>query len=284
MKNFYKKGSLKMILRKYYYIDEEFVQDAYSSILGFNLEKQEITESSNNGLEGGIDGGKIIKAKVGAEKSTAETVKYNADITITAKLQKILDCIKEESGSDIPYYESMDENDLSLLERDAIFEGVFNVKFTKIEQYSRIANMAQNLDQLLNLGKTDSVEAMDKIQSLAKKEREKGIACLMNFVYDRRQNCYMHLNEKYLRTDISMLNNELTVICKVSRIIPKGKTINLTDITELSKLKIPNTNTRKGRTQQVQQIKSGYNKNSMKDFQDEIKGPAIEIVPIAIYK
>ncbi len=273
-----------MVLRKYYYIDEEFVQDAYASIIGYDLENQEITETSNKGFEGGVSAGKIINGNVGAEKTNSETVKYNANITLTAKLQKVLDYLKEESGEDIPYYESMDENTFSALSRDEIFEGVFNVRFTKIEEYSNLANMFQSFDQLLNLGLTDDYIEIDQIQALAKKERERGIACLMSFVYDNKQNCYMYINEDYLRTDISKLNSEVTVICKVSRIIPKGKTVNLTGLTELTKIKLPNTNTRQGRTQQVQQIKSGNNKNSMKEFQDEIKGPAIEIVPIAIYK
>lgn len=93
----------------------------------------------------------------------------------------------------------------------------------------------------------------------------------------------MYLNEDYLRTDISKIGSEVTVICKVSWIIPKGKSVSLTNLTELTKIKIPNTNTRSGRTRKVQQIKSG-NTNSVKDFQDEIKGPTIEIDPIAIYK
>ena len=273
-----------MVLRKYYYIDEEFVQDAYATIVGYDIENQEITESSGKSLDGSARANvKIVNAGIGAEKTSSETVKYNANITTPAKLQKILDYIAEENGDAIPYYELMDESIFDNLNRDEFFEGVFNIRFTKIETYSIIARMTQNIDQLLNLGMTDDVSEIDQIQTLAQQERAKGIACIMSFVFDKKERFFMYLNEDYLRTDISKIGSEVTVICKVSRIIPKGKSVSLTNLTELTKIKIPNMSTRSGRTQKVQQIKSG-NTNSVKDCQDEIKGPAIEIVPIAIYK
>ena len=250
-----------MVLRKYYYIDEDFVQDAYASIIGYDLENQEITETSTNGFDGEIKAGSIVKAGIGGEKSNSETVKYSANVTITAKLQRILDYLKEDNENALPYYESMNEETFSLLNRDDLFEGVFNIQFTKVEEYSQIASMTQRFYQLLNLGLTDNYIELEQIQAIAKKEREKGIACLLSFANDNKQTCYMYLDESFLRTDISKLKGEATVICKVSRTIPKGKTVNLTDLTELTKFKMPNTNTRKGRTQKVQQIKNGNNKN-----------------------
>lgn len=147
-----------MVLRKYYYIDEEFVQDAYATIVGYDIENQEITESLGKSLDGKAGASvNIVNAAIGAEKSSSETVKYNANITTPAKLQKILEYIAEENGETIPYYELMDEEVFNNLNRDEIFEDVFNIKFTKIETYSRIARMTQSIDQLLNLGMIDDV-------------------------------------------------------------------------------------------------------------------------------
>lgn len=166
-----------------------------------------------------------------------------------------------------------------------MFEGVFQLSFTKIEQYAILSTVASDLAQVIgeDLDKATE-EGLNSLISLAKQERTKGLICILSFIYNHKNyQCYCRLDERFLKTQYTLLQSEVTVIGKVSRIIPQGKTVNLTDLTELSKIKIPNINTRTGRTQRVQAIKNGAN-NSVKQFQDEIKGPALEIVPIAIYK
>lgn len=271
-----------MVFRKYYYIDEDFVNDAYASIHGFDFDNQEVTEISRDGKGGNFGFNKVVNVSANLEKGSDETVKYNANITPSSKLQSVLNYIKSEEG-DIPYYESIDNDIFSSLTRDTFFEGVFNLKFSKIETFAHLFDIFENFDAILDLGVVNEHKEIKQIQDVAKVEREKGLVCILNFLYDNKFPCYMYLNEKFLRTEPSQLQNEVTVICKVARLIPKGKTINLTNLTELTKLKVPDLNTQKGRTQQIQNIKSG-NKSSVKQFQDEIKGPAIEIVPIAIYK
>lgn len=274
-----------MFLRKYYYLDEDFINDSYSTIFGYDLTEQTITQINENSKGGKIGLDKVVLAQVAGDNKTNDTVKFSANKTPSAKLQAILDYINNENGESIPYYEQLDESIFSLINREDLFEGVFDLKFTKIEQYSQLANVASNFDNIfgLNLVKDEDKNAIIGIQSLAEKERNNGLTVIMHFINDKKYPCYCRLDEKFLKVDRSSISGELTVVCKVSRVIPKGKTVNLTDLTELTKLKLPNTNTRQGRTQQVNNIKSGQ-KNSTKQFTDEIKGPALEIIPIAIYK
>lgn len=274
-----------MVLRKYYYLDEGFINDSYSTIFGYDLTEQTITQTNENSKGGKIGLEKVVVAQVAGDNKSNDTIKFSANKTPSAKLQAILDYISDENGESIPYYEQLDESTFSLINREDLFEGVFDLKFTKIEQYSQLANLASNFNSIfgLNLVKDEDKDAIVGIQSLAEKERNNGLTVIMHFINDKKYPCYCRLDEKYLKVDRSSISGELTVVCKVSRVIPKGKTVNLTDLTELTKLKLPNTNTRQGRTQQVKNIKSGQ-KNSTKDFTDEIKGPALEIIPIAIYK
>jgi hypothetical protein len=274
-----------MFLRKYYYLDEDFINDSYSTIFGYDLTEQTITQINENSKGGKIGLDKVVVAQVAGDNKSNDTIKFSANKTPSAKLQAILDYINYENGESIPYYEQLDESTFSLINREDLFEGVFDLKFTKIEQYSQLANVASNFNNVfgLNLINDENKDAIVGIQSLAEKERNNGLTVIMHFINDKKYPCYCRLDEKYLKVDRSSINGELTVVCKVSRVIPKGKTVNLTDLTELTKLKLPNTNTRQGRTQQVKNIKSGQ-KNSTKEFTDEIKGPALEIIPIAIYK
>lgn len=274
------------ILRKYLYIDEDFVNDSYSTIFGYDHDEQEIVSSNEKQFEGKLGVDKGLSLGLGGSKNFENTVKINASKPISAKLQAIIDYLKSENDEDLPYYEQIDDETFKSIHRDFIFEGVFNLSFTKLEQYSQLINVTVSIEDILKTGRLEDPEleeGISALRDLAEQERENGLTCILNFVNNKKFPCYCKLDQSFIRINTALLCSEVTVLCKVSRIIPKGSTVNLTNITELSKLKLPNPNTRQGRTQMVQNIKSGK-QASIKDFQDEIKGPAFEIVPIAIYK
>ena len=273
------------MLRKYLYLDEDFINDAYATIFGYDHETEEITTNIDSHIGGKIGLNKVITVESASQKQSLNSTKVSAVKTSAAKLQNILNYIKEENN-EIPYYEQIDNNIFSSFNRDDVFEGVFNLTFTKIEQYAILSTKTSDFAKII--GKdfdTKTKESMSGLIALAKQERLKGLTCILNFVYNNNDYpCFCRIDERFLKTEYTLLQNEVTIVCKISRVIPKDRTINLTDITELSKIKVENTNTKSGRTQQVQNIKNGNHNNIVKQFQDEIKGPAIEIVPIAIYK
>ena len=274
------------ILRKYLYIDEDFVNDAYSTIVGYDHNEQEIISNSENQIEGKLGFDKGLSLGAGGSRISENSVKINASKSIPAKLQEIIDYLNSENEDEIPYYEQIDDDMFRSIHRDFIFEGVFNLSFTKLEQYSRFIDVTVSIEDILKTGRLEDpklAEGISALHDLAEQERENGITCILNFANDKKYPCFCKLDQSFIRVNSSLLVGEVTVLCKISRIVPKGSTVNLTNITELSKLKLPNPNTRQGKTQMVQNIKSGK-QASIKDFQDEIKGPAFEIVPIAIYK
>ena len=274
-----------MVLRKYYYLDEDFINSAYSDIFGHVYQEEEVIKIDENKSSGKLGFNKGIEAEIGGNKGSADTIKFNAEKTGSAKLQEILKYLSSETGEVLPYYEQLDDNIFAMLRRDELFEGVFSLSFTKIEQYAQLADVTITLDKLSGSNKidTETSDIMDKLKAIANKEREKGLVCILHFVNDKKFPCYCRIDESFLKFARKSLLGEVTMICKVSRKIQQGTTVDLTDLTELTKLKVPNKNKQKGRQQQLQQIKSGK-AASVKEFQDEIKGPALEVVPIAIYK
>lgn len=274
-----------LVLRKYYYLDEDFINSAYSDVFGYVHQEEEITKIDESKASGKVGVKKIVEAEAGGQKTSVDTIKFSANKTVSAKLQDILNFLKSESGEDLPYYEQIDESIFQSIQRDELFEGVFKLDFTKIEKYALLAGVATSLEEIIGTNTLDDKadKALLDIQSLAEKEREQGLTCILHFINDKKYPCYCRIDESFLKIARKSLQGEVTVICKVTRKIQPGATIDLTDLTELTKIKLSNTKTRKGRQQQVQQIKNGK-KTSLKEFQDEIKGPALEIVPIAIYK
>jgi hypothetical protein len=272
-----------MVLRKYFYIDESFVNDAFATIFGYEYSEQSIKSETEKtkGASAGIDA-KVVTLNGSIGGSSTESTEFNARLTMSAKLQKICDAIKQETGEDIPYYQALDEASWNLLKRDDIFEGVFELSYTKIENYASLALTAQRCDTLLALGKTTNEVALDQIQTLAAQEREHGLPCILTFVNSKQFPCYAYLNEKYMIGEKQQLSTVVTILCKVTRRISKGEKIDLTNIAELMKLKFPETKT--GKAAKIQAIKSGAYRDSIIQFVDQIKGPAFEIIPIAIYK
>ena len=279
------RGVKNMVLRKYYYLDEDFINSAYSDIFGHIYQEEQITKIDESKASGKVGFNKGLEAEIGGNKGSVDTVKFNAEKTVSAKLQEILNYLRRETGEELPYYEQLDADIFGLLRRDDLFEGVFNLSFTKLEQYAQLADITTAFSDFIGTNNFDeeTVKAIDAVKMIADKEREKGLTCILHFVNDKKYPCYCKIDESFIKNTQKLIQDEFTVICKVSRIIQHGTTINLTDLTELSKLKLPNTNNRKGRQQQLHQIKSGK-AASVKEFQDEIKGPALEVVPIAIYK
>ncbi len=275
------------VFRKYYYLDESFVNDVYSTIFGYDYTEQEMISVSEKQTEGNLGFEKVVKAGIGGTKASEDTVRFSATKPVTAKLQDILDYLKSETGEDLPYYDQINDGIFENLTKDVIFEGVFDLSFTKIECYSEFVKMTKALDDILETDELKDkkvVDGMLALINLAEQERQKGLSCILKFASSSKYPCYCKLDQAFIKGLKSLLQGEVTVIGKVSRILQKGQTVNLTDITELSKIKILDDKTRQGKAQKVQQIKSGKKAFSVKDFQDEIKGPAIEIVPIAIYK
>lgn len=264
-----------MLLRKYLYIDEDFVNDAFATINGYDYDHKDIKKDNATSVSDDSD------SKAHKESAQKTDTLINANMPVTAKLQSIFDYLNQYSESGIPFYESMSNDDLVKCKREDFIEGVFNLNYTKIERYGLLSESAQKIDQLFDLHKTDGVIAIDKMQELAKQEREKGLRCILTFVNDKRSTAFAYLNEDSIKQNKRNLIGEVTILAKIIRTIKKGESICLTDITDFMEQTFPNTP--KGKSDKIEAIKSGR-MNKIKEFEDRINGPAIEIMPIAIYR
>ena len=264
-----------MVLRQYLYIDEDFVNDAFAAINGFDYDQKDIQHEDTAALqEDTLENGQ-------RGRSEKTTTAINANITLTSKLQAVIDFLNQNAGGEIPYYDSMTKEEITATRRESFFEGQFKLNFTKIETYSRLAQSVQRLDNLFGTHKTDDIEAITQIQTLAKQEKERGTPCLLTFAGEKKPTGFAYLNEDYLKANSTYKLSEVTVLGKVVRIIKAGQHVCLTDLTEVMNLKFPDT--AKGKKAKVDAIKSGE-MAKLKEFEDRIDGPAFEILPIAIYR
>lgn len=262
-----------MVLRQYLYIDEDFVNDAFAMINGFDYSQKTVMQEDSAVITDSSD------PSIQRESNEKTGSQFNASMPVTSRLQTVIDYLNRDE--EIPFFDEMEKDNLSSIKRESFFEGCFKFSFTKIETYGQLAKSVQQLDNLLGTHQVDGVEAIVQMQELAKQEREKGIPCVLTFANEKEPVAYAFLNEKYFRVDRRLVSAEVTILCKVVRKIKKGDSICLTDLSELMNLKYPNTP--QGKKAKVEDIKNGK-LAKIKEFEDRIKGPAIEIIPIAIYR
>lgn len=263
------------MLRKYLYIDEKFINDAFATINGYDYNGKNIEyEDTRSAFE--LEPENDLK---NITSKSATTI--SASLPISVKLQRIIEFLRRENGGELSFYESISDNESSVFRREYFFEGQFNIKFTKIETWSNLASDFQKLTSLIESYKNDSAESIEKIQQLAKQEREKGLPCILSFVNSSSVKCYAYLDEEFIYDNKTNLQTEATILCKVIRIIKQGESVSLTNLSEYMDIAFPNT--KEGKKKKLEAIKSGQLKK-FKDLEDRIHGPAIEVLPIAIYK
>lgn len=264
-----------MQLRKYLYLDEKFINDAFAAINGFDYDQKSIEQEETYMLSESDNESEHKK------KSSKAATTIAANNSISSKLQSVIDYIAKDNNGELPFYESANLSDDKLFRREFIFEGQFNISFTKIETWGNIASGIEKLDLLLKTHKTDDVEAVKQLQELAKHEREKGLPCILSFVNDPTTKCFAYLDESSIMVNKANLKTEATVLCKIVRIIKKDESVCLTDLSEYFDMVFPDT--KEGKRKKVEAIKNGQMKK-IKEFEDRIEGPTLEVIPIAIYK
>lgn len=264
------------MLRQYLYIDESFVNDAFATINGYDYSQKDIRLEGEAMLQEDFE---TDSTRRHSEKKTTEIA---ATMSMTAKCQAVYDYLAREAGGEIPFYDTMSDSDINAMKRESFFEGQFKLSYTKIETYGQLSEGLQKLGVLFG---TDIVgnnaEAFEGLQKLAKQEREKGTPCILTFADDSQARCFAYLKEDNIRTKPYLTIGEVTVLCKVVRKIKQGSSVCLTDITEWMRTRFPDTP--KGKKARIDAIKSGQMKE-IEAFEDRIKGPALELVPIAIYR
>lgn len=263
------------MLRKYLYIDEKFINDAFATIYGYDYNEKNIEYEDAHSISE-LENENDLK---NITSKSATTI--SATLPISSKLQRIIDYLRKENGGELPFLDSINASESSKLCREYFFEGQFNIEFTKIETLGNFASDFQRFDSLFELHKTDNDESITKIQQLAKQERDRGLPCILSFVNNSDVKCFAYLDESYICGNKVYLHTEATVLCKVIRVIKQGASVCLTDLCKYINLAFPDT--QEGKKKKVAAIKSGEYKK-IKNLEDRIEGPAIEVLPISIYK
>lgn len=271
-----------MKLRNFLYLNTKIIDDYMSAIDGYtyNEEAQTIASSNEHSANGGF-GLKAISAKGTRSGTQSEEIKRSVTISDAAKFDKIYEYLQSgEEDENLKYYEFLSEDIYNGLRRDDFIEVLVTARFSKTkalaDSMKKIAVLATQLQEVTNQQILDeqAYQAMNGISALGKIKSEKEIACVFNFE-DEKYPLVSYLDSNYFRCEQDSFIGQSYMLCKIIRKIPQGQSIKLDEIFEdINKLSL-------NRSQKRSLPKSIDNPDIIKDT---IKGPAILVLPIAVYQ
>jgi len=260
-----------MILRNFIYLDLKMLYE-YLSSFDQNFIREKSIEKADR--EKSIGANKIVTAKYGKTVSEEKQLKFLAEEA--ASFQNLYNLIDENSLLQV--IEEMDDNLWNNIKRQQIIEGLVNIELPKLSSLTEAASEFKPMLDLIS-SVSDDLIIDDKTQAGLSflemfNDPQKGLILKMPLDGYAKFKFYGAINLEYLREDRSKLEGEFTVIGKIVKKIPKGKSERISPLqTIFDKLSY-----NKKAKQKTKQIKLPN------DIEDKIYYPAAKLDILAIYR
>ncbi len=270
-----------MKLRNFLYLNTKVVDDYIAAIDGYTYdeESQAIVTSKENTLAGkGAIG--IVSGSGSHTGKQSEEVKRSVHISDAAKFEKIYKYLHSYEEDGLKYYEFLSDSEYDSLNRDDFLEVLVTARFSKMKELTdsvkKIAELAAVFESITDQQILDqkATEAVNGFSALGQLKPGKEISCVFEFE-DGNHPLVAYLDENYFRCEQGNFVGQAYLLCKIIRKIPKGQNIKLDEIFDDVK-KLP--------LNRAQRRTMPKNMDNPAELRDIIKGPALVVLPIAVYQ
>lgn len=257
------------------------VEDYIAAIDGYTYdeESQAIATSSENTLAGkGAIG--IASGNGSHTGKQSEEVKRSVRISDAAKFEKIHKYLKSDEDDGLKYFEFLRDTDYATLYRDDFLEVLVTARFSKMKELTdsvkKIAELAAVFETITDQQILDkkATEAVNGFSALGQMKSGKEIACVFEFD-DGKYPLVAYLDESYFRCGQDSFVGQAYLLCKIVRKVPKGQSIKLDEIFDDVK-KLP--------LNRAQRRNMPKNMDNPAELRDVVKGPALIVLPVAVYQ
>lgn len=270
-----------MKLRNFLYLNTKVVEDYIAAIDGYTYdeETQAVATSSENALSG--KGALGVASGSGSHTGKqSEEIKRSVRISDAAKFEKVHKFLRSDEDDRLKYYEFLTDEDYTGLYRDDFLEVLVTARFSKmkeitdsVKKFAELAAVLETVTDQQLLGKK-ATEAVQGFSALGQMKSGKEIACVFEFE-DRKHPLVAYLDESYFRCGQDNFVGQAYLLCKIIRKVPKGQSIKLDEIFDDIK-KLP--------LNRAQRRSMPKNMDNPAELRDVIKGPALVVLPIAVYQ
>lgn len=270
-----------MKLRNFLYLNTKVVEDYISAIDGYTYdeESQAIATSNENNLSGkaGVSMLGVVGEHTGRKE---EEIKRSVRISDASKFDKIYKFLEAGEDEGLKYYEGLNEEIYTQLCRDDFLEVLVTARFSKMKEITdrvmKIAELATAIEPLTDQTLLDqkATKAINGFTALSQLKSGKEISCVFEFE-DRQYPMVAYLDERYFRCDQDSFIGQAYLLCKIIRKVPKGQNLKLDEIFDDVK-KLP--------LNRAQKRNMPKNMDNPAELRDIVKGPALVVLPIAVYQ
>ena len=266
-------------MRHFLYLNNSIVDDYYEEIAGYSPNELSISSTSTSELKGKA-GAMIPPLSLGASGNKESKTETNTtgSLTYPSKFKVIFDYIAlNENNGENPYYDYIDEETLSNIFRNQYLEIDGTARLSKLAQlghtaavFKELATLGQKLTASQLISKEDEkglLEFSDFSESV-----QNGKTSLVVSFPNTKITVVTELDNDFLLVNPNKLTTDVTLFCKVRKILNKGDSIKLDDFFDEAKESL--------NREQRRQMKDLKNP---KEIDDVIHGPALLVETIAIY-
>lgn len=270
-----------MKLRNFLYLNTKILDEYLAAIDGgvYDEESRRSVASKDDSVSGK---GTLGMFSGNGEHSASNSMEIKKSVRIgdAAKFDKIYKYLSSDDEDGIKYYECMTEEIYTNLRRDEFLEVLVSVRFSKMKAFvdtmRKIADMATTMQGFIDTELIDKeTEKMLKgFSALEQLQSGKEIACVCSFE-DGKYPMVAYLDENYFRCSQDNFVGQSYMLCKVMRKVPKGQSVKLDEIFDDIK-SIP--------LNREQRRNMPKNLDNPEQIRDVVKGPALVVLPIAVYQ
>ena len=270
-----------MKLRNFLYLNTKVVEDYIAAIDGYTYdeETQEVATSNENAVTG--KGALGVASGSGSHTGKqSEEIKRSVRISDAAKFEKVHKYLRSDEDDGLKYYEFLTDEDYTGLYRDDFLEVLVTARFSKMKEITdsvkKFAELAAVLETVTDQKLLDkkATEAVQGFSALGQMKSGKEITCVFEFE-DGKLPLVAYLDESYFRCGQDNFVGQAYLLCKIIRKVPKGQSIKLDEIFDDIK-KLP--------LNRAQRRNMPKNMDNPAELRDVIKGPALVVLPIAVYQ
>jgi len=267
-----------MILRNFLFLDTATMTDYLSTLEGYVIEGTVGQTDVGKKEKGGKLAAKVIEGGATSEVST-ETRRQLA-IPDAARFQRLYELLQEQDL--IQFLDAFDVEIWNQLERGELLEVQATIRLPEL---LTLTQMVEDLFPLLDvmtafgqdpLNDPEARIAFDGMREVGKLTKQKHVPLLFGATSTPGFYFVANLPRQYIRCPLSDLQGEAIVFGKVQRILTKGQEYEAFNLLPSSISFPPGRNLTKEQRRKIRRAK--------KEVTETVKGPAIVLSPLAVYR
>lgn len=267
-----------MILRNFLFLDIATVAD-YLSVLEGSIVEGAIDQTEvEKRAKGGKAGYKIVEGSAASE--TSMETKQKRIVTDAAQFQSLYELLEDQEL--IQFLDAFDAGIWNQLRRGELLEVQASIRLPGSFLLTQtIENISPLLDIMRIAGQDPLADpksrtAFEGMRALSKLAGEQHIPLIFEAVSTSGFHFVAHLPRRYLRCELANLQGEAVVFGKVQRIIQKRQKLTVFSLLPESTTSLP--------TLTKQQRRKMEKEMADKDLAEIVRGPAIVLTPVAVYR